>query len=233
MTHVTEHDEHPALVGRFRHRADTDRWHWSDEIYAMHGFAPGEVVPTTALLTAHQHPDDRDRVHAVLREARERGGPFGTLHRMVDTAGEVHTVVLAGTARSEEDAMTLEGVLADLTDPIAEHARLRASEAIAASALNRAAIEQCKGAIAFACGISADEAWALLRNASNDTNVPVRELAHRVTAALPRLDGRVSALRAVLGHDAVLPVPRGREHRERHAGGQDADEGHDRAARPA
>jgi hypothetical protein len=214
VTHVTEHDEHPALVGRFRHRADTDRWHWSDEIFTMHGFAPGEVVPTTALLTAHQHPDDRERVQTVLSEARERGGPFGTLHRLVDTAGEVHTVVLAGAARTEADAMTLEGVLADLTGAIAEHARVRASEAIAASAVNRAAIEQCKGAIAFACGISPDEAWVVLRSASNDTNVPVRELAHRVTAALPHLDGRVTALTAALGHEARLPTPRPREHHD-------------------
>jgi len=46
-------------VGRFSYDVPTDTWWWSTSLYTVYGFAPGEVVPTTALMLAHQHPDDR------------------------------------------------------------------------------------------------------------------------------------------------------------------------------
>ena len=36
-----------ALVGRYTYRPDSDEWWWSDAMFAIHGFAPGTVVPTT------------------------------------------------------------------------------------------------------------------------------------------------------------------------------------------
>ena len=67
-----------TLLGRFRYDVPTDRWWWSDEVYRMHGFEPGEVVPTTAMILAHKHPEDRaryatalSRAHASLRKLNE------------------------------------------------------------------------------------------------------------------------------------------------------------------
>ena len=51
-------DDSSALAGRFTYRPVTDTWTWSDGIFRIHGFEPGEVVPTTALVMAHIHPDD-------------------------------------------------------------------------------------------------------------------------------------------------------------------------------
>lgn len=56
-------------VGRYRLDLSTGEWAWSDEVYVMHGFEPGQVVPTTPLMLSHKHPDDRARVDGVLREA--------------------------------------------------------------------------------------------------------------------------------------------------------------------
>jgi len=43
----------PARSGRFSLEVATGAWWWSDETYRIHGFEPGEVVPTTRLVLAH------------------------------------------------------------------------------------------------------------------------------------------------------------------------------------
>ncbi|MGN2639305.1 ANTAR domain-containing protein [Nocardia takedensis] len=62
----------------------------------------------------------------------------------------------------------------------------------AAAALHRViaareAIEQAKGAVMLAYGLDATQAFALLRAASQDSNVKVRHLAAEVVTALPTL----------------------------------------------
>lgn len=74
-------------VGRYRLDLTTGRWVWSDEVYIMHGFQPGEIVPTTELMLSHKHPEDRARVDGVLRTAAETGEPFSSVHRIYDARG--------------------------------------------------------------------------------------------------------------------------------------------------
>jgi PAS domain S-box-containing protein len=85
-----------AKVGSFRLLFAEQRWEWSDAVAAMHGYSPGEVVPTTDLLLAHKHPDDKTTVAAVLERTLQTGAPFSSRHRIIDTSGEVHHVVVAG-----------------------------------------------------------------------------------------------------------------------------------------
>ena len=58
-----------VLVGTFRFWFVGERWEWSDEVAAMHGYAPGSVVPTSALVLSHKHPDDRLHVQELLDRA--------------------------------------------------------------------------------------------------------------------------------------------------------------------
>jgi PAS domain S-box-containing protein len=39
---------------------------WSEGMYRIHGFEPGAVVPSARTLVEHVHPDDRERVSALL-----------------------------------------------------------------------------------------------------------------------------------------------------------------------
>src|ERR1700750_2378068 len=51
----------PALIGRYTYRPKTDEWWWSDNMFRIHGFDPGAVVPTTSLVMRHIHAEDVDR----------------------------------------------------------------------------------------------------------------------------------------------------------------------------
>ncbi|OBB43713.1 hypothetical protein A5748_28365 [Nocardia sp. 852002-51244_SCH5132740] len=81
-------------VGSFRFWFATRRWEWSEEVYRMHGYTPGSVVPTTELLLSHKHPDDRDDVAARIARAVDLGESFSSRHRFIDTAGQVHHVMV-------------------------------------------------------------------------------------------------------------------------------------------
>ena len=55
--------------GPFRYTVPSDSWWWSEEVYAIHGFQPGAVVPSTELMLAHAHPSDSEALSRALRTA--------------------------------------------------------------------------------------------------------------------------------------------------------------------
>lgn len=171
----------PQRVGRFRFFLDGERWEWSDTIARMHGYEPGEVEPTTELLLQHKHPDDRERVAAVLADVR-KGKPFSSRHRIVDTAGQTRCVVVAGD-RMIDDAGALigtSGFYIDVTDSL--HSDI--THVLEAVADARAKIEQAKGVLMSAYGISAKRAFDILVWRSQESNLKVRELAARFLEAV-------------------------------------------------
>ncbi|CAG6853404.1 PAS domain-containing protein [Mycobacterium avium subsp. paratuberculosis] len=132
----------PQRVGRFRFFLDGHRWEWSDAVARMHGYRPGQVQPSTELLLQHKHPDDRERVAAVLDQVM-RGKPFSSRHRIIDTAGRTHWVVVAGD-RMLDDSGALAGTsgfYVDVTDSL--HSDI--TNVLSAVADSRARIEQAKG----------------------------------------------------------------------------------------
>jgi len=193
--------ETTQLVGRFRWDVTTHQWWWSDETFQIHGFEPGDVVPTTTLVLAHKHPDDRERFSRILRTAGATGQPFSSVHRIMDARGRERTLTVVGQGRRNEDTrrvVALEGYFVDVTDTVQTHAAAAASVSIRASAATRAPIEQAKGIVAASLDISLDEAFARLRRTSNNTNVAVREIARRIIALLPT-DGSAVRVTDVLG----------------------------------
>ena len=61
------------MVGTFTYDITHDQWTWSDEIYAIHGLRCGSVTPSTALLTQHMPPEDRELVtHGMIQASTKR-----------------------------------------------------------------------------------------------------------------------------------------------------------------
>jgi hypothetical protein len=191
-------------VGRFRVDVSVGRWWWSDEVYAMHGFAPGEVVPTTQLVLAHKHPDDRRRVARALERAARTGEPFGSMHRIVDATGGARTLVVAAQGRRNRTTghvVEVSGFYVDVTESRRAAAQREATAAIQASDASRSTIEQARGVLMVAYGVGPDEAFELLRKRSNDSNVPMRDLARSLLEGL-RSRGAVERTRELV--DQVL-----------------------------
>jgi PAS domain S-box-containing protein len=168
-------------VGRYRLDLATGQWAWSDEVYVMHGFEPGQIVPTTPLMLSHKHPDDRARVDGVLRRAAETGQPFSSVHRILDAQGRTRTLAVTGQGRRDPasgEVTELFGYFIDVTESHREAAAREATASIRASAPRRAVIEQAKGVLMVVYGMNEDEAFERLRQASNLANIAVRDIAY-------------------------------------------------------
>ncbi len=170
-------------IGQYRLDLATSRWWWSPETYRMHGFEAGEVVPTTELISAHKHPDDRDRVRTMLEEACRTGEPFSSVHRIMDAHGKQRSLVIVGQGRRDRDTgevSELMGYFIDITRTVKAHAQEQTRRDIQASVATRGPIEQAKGIVTGALGVDPEESFQMLKRASNDQNVPLRDLSRLV-----------------------------------------------------
>ena len=86
----------PQRAGWFRFYFADQRWEWSEQVQRMHGYEPGTVTPTTELVLEHKHPEDRRQVAATIDQILNTHEAFSTRHRIIDTTGQVHHVVVVG-----------------------------------------------------------------------------------------------------------------------------------------
>jgi hypothetical protein len=217
-------------TGRFSYDADTGKWDWDDEVFRIHGHAPGSVRPTTDLVMESKHPEDRDRVLAVLERASHTGDPFAISYRILAADDKERRVVLVGEGGMCEpgDTALVQGYYIDLSADVEQIVGHEIHDAVEATVEARLTIEQAKGAIMLAYGLDADAAFAMLRWWSRNRNVKVRELASRLVGvaqeggvAFADLRLRVDALL----HDLTEDSPNGYHHGMTEHRGENADEG--------
>lgn len=122
----------------------------------------------------------------MLEAATTGGMPFSLPHRILCANGSERTVVATGQVRRDPATGAVvepSGWAADVTAYAGSRAAEEAGVQIRAAAQTRGTIEQAEGMIMLAVGVSAEEAFALLRHTSNDRNVPVRTFAGLVVRA--------------------------------------------------
>ena len=166
-----------ALVGRYSHRPDVDAWWWSDGMFRIHGFEPGQVVPTTALILSHVHPEDREAAWEVREAVLERDEPFSFPHRITTARGAERVVIAAGHVEHHDDDLVVVGHLIDITDVRHEAVATEVDTAVEDFIGHRAVIEQAKGVLVQLYSLDPDTAWAVLRAFSADSNRKVRDIA--------------------------------------------------------
>jgi PAS domain S-box-containing protein len=175
----------PDRVGAFRFYFDDQRWEWSEQVQRMHGYQPGAVTPTTELVLSHKHPEDRDLIAQTIDTIRWTGQPLSSRHRIIDTSGKVRSVIVVGDQLHDERGRVVgtQGFYIDATPDEREQQDQMIAQ-LAVIAENRAVIEQAKGVLMAAYGITANRAFEILVWRSQETNVKVRELASRFMAAI-------------------------------------------------
>jgi fructose-specific component phosphotransferase system IIB-like protein len=179
----------PQRVGWFRFYFADQRWEWSPQVQRMHGYEPGTVEPTTELVLSHKHPDDYGQVAATLEDIRRTSGAFSTRHRIIDTRGELHYVVVVGDQLYDDGVVVgTHGFYVDVTPSLAREKQELIDEAVSEIAESRGVIEQAKGMLMLVYRITPDTAFELLRWRSQETNVKLRLLAEQIVADFLALD---------------------------------------------
>ena len=66
---------------------------WSDEVYRIFGYEPGEVAVSNDLFFARVHPDDRSRIVETVQQALAKQGPYQIEHRVIRPDGTERIVL--------------------------------------------------------------------------------------------------------------------------------------------
>lgn len=165
-------------TGRFTHDVLRDTWIWSPGVFRIHGFEPGEVVPTTDLVRAHVYADDVEAARRVT-DAAGTGASFSAYYRIVDATRDLRQVVAVGrtTRGADGQVVCLTGLLLDVTEASRRVGSLEVDRVVEDFTTHRAVIEQAKGVLVQLLAVDAEEAFLLLREISQHKNVKVRDLA--------------------------------------------------------
>ncbi|MEG9250284.1 ANTAR domain-containing protein [Arthrobacter sp. Soc17.1.1.1] len=174
-------DDSPT--GTFEYFFDTDTFYWSDEMFALHGYEPGQVAPSLELGLSHFPPEIRDQAAAYWQEVRTHGGPLSTYLTLNDAHRTEHKVLIVGDQIRHEDAVVgVWGIMIDVSRSVRVDSAQQARDAVAASARERGVIEQAKGILMGQAGITADQAFHLISQHSQDTNRKVTVIARGLVA---------------------------------------------------
>ncbi|HLO76261.1 MAG TPA: diguanylate cyclase [Magnetospirillum sp.] len=114
-------------VGTWDWLVDTDTLHWSDEIYPMFGFAPGEVVPTYSLFCSMVHPDDARRVREGEIACTAGTRLYDQRYRVVWRDGTVRWLSETGDIIVDDDGLPVRmiGTVRDVTEEKAREQRMQ------------------------------------------------------------------------------------------------------------
>jgi PAS domain S-box-containing protein len=173
----------PQRAGWFRFYFADQRWEWSEQVQRLHGYEPGNVTPTTDLVLAHKHPDDRGQVAATIDQILNTHKAFSTRHRIVDTSGNVRYVVVVGDQFHDDHGAVIgtHGFYIDVSPLHDQEREDLVTAKLAEITEQRASIEQAKGMLMLIYGISDHAAFDLLKWLSQEANVKLRLLAEQIT----------------------------------------------------
>jgi two-component system CheB/CheR fusion protein len=115
-----------------------DRVHWSDEIYRILGYSPGDFPPENEVWLNAIHPDDEAEVRAGVAHVIASGEDFRRQYRIRSPDGAIRWVESQGRCLRDSDgsATWVMGVLTDVTNrKRSEEAMLRAEKLAVAGRL--------------------------------------------------------------------------------------------------
>jgi PAS domain S-box-containing protein len=121
-------------LGTWRWDLVTGQVAWDERLEALYGFGPGEFPGTFEAYQERIHPEDRDRMLAVVATAREDRRPYRVEHRVVWPDGTLRWVQGSGQVTVDEVTGEVTGAIGCSLDVTAlMEARLELAASVAAA----------------------------------------------------------------------------------------------------
>ncbi|BBY39129.1 transcription antitermination regulator [Mycobacterium mantenii] len=201
----------PQCAGWFRFYFEGQRWVWSDQVQRMHGYTPGTVTPTTELVLAHKHPADRPQVTDGINDMIKRRQAFSTRHRIVDTGGMIHHVLVVGDQFCDDDGNVVgtHGFYIEVAPPPARSREDSISAKVAEIVGRRGVIDRTKGMLMLIYGIDEDAAFNMLKTVSQTRNIKLGLLAQGIAEDFAALGKEVITARSPFDQRLRSVQPRG------------------------
>ena len=160
-------------------------------MFALHGYQPDSVLPSAGSLLAAVHPDDRERVVAILSELPEEDSFATCQYRTLARDGAERTLLMLLLPQCPAAGIgAFDGYCVDVTEsgstvPLAVGAVLLQQIITLRQAVrSRDLIGQAKGTLMVTFGCDAEGAFEMLSTVSQDTNRKLRAIADLVVGSL-------------------------------------------------
>jgi PAS domain S-box-containing protein len=120
MERLLAHAEERTGIGTWMVELRTMKVTWSDQLFRLHGFRPGEVEPTMELGLSHIHPDDREEIEARAATMLEAPATGRSEYRLKLDDGTVRHVIGESIVERDENGkpVRLFGTVRDVTDSV-------------------------------------------------------------------------------------------------------------------
>lgn len=107
-----------AHLGSWDWNLVTGREQWSDEVYRIFGYTPGEITPSYDTFIEAVHPDDRESVRLAVTRALTDGVPYSVEHRIILRDGSERVVHERGEVQYDADRRPVRmfGTVYDVTE---------------------------------------------------------------------------------------------------------------------
>lgn len=107
-----------AHLGSYDWDIRTDTNVWSEELFRIYGAEPGDFEPSYDEFLARIHPDDREAVMAVHRQAFETLEPYQMEERIIRPDGSVRILATTGEVVVDDagNPIRMRGICLDVTD---------------------------------------------------------------------------------------------------------------------
>ncbi|HYG14288.1 MAG TPA: PAS domain-containing protein, partial [Bacteroidia bacterium] len=105
---------------------------WSDEVFRIFGFEPGEVEVSNEFFSEMVHPDDRETVSKTFREAIKNGHSYQIEHRIILRTGEEKIIYEQAEIIKDDSnsrALKIIGTVQDITERKKSEHSLKQAEA--------------------------------------------------------------------------------------------------------
>lgn len=121
-----------ANMGDYDWHIVNDTNSWSDQLYRIYGHEPGAFNASYDRFLSMVHPDDRDAVTAMHRQAYQTGGSWQMTERIVRPDGEVRYLATNGAVVTDDKGtpIRMRGTCVDITERVLAE---KESEELAAS----------------------------------------------------------------------------------------------------
>ncbi|OBF09567.1 PAS and ANTAR domain-containing protein [Mycobacterium sp. 852002-10029_SCH5224772] len=188
----------PQCAGWFRFYFEGRRWVWSDQVQRMHGYQPGTVTPTTELVLSHKHPADRPQVVEIINDMIRRRQAFSTRHRIVDTRGLIHHVLVVGDrfCDDNDEVVGTHGFYIEVTPAPTRTREESITAKVSEIVRRRGVIDRTKGMLMLIYGIDEDAAFTMLKTLSQSGNLKLGSLAQRIAEDFTALGKEVITARS-------------------------------------
>ena len=114
-----------ANMGDYDWHIETDTNTWSDQLFRIYGYEPGQIMASYDVFMQHIHPDDQEKIRSVHQHAYATGEPYQMVERIIRPDGELRYLASNGQVVTDSNGtpLRMRGTCIDITD------RVRAEQA--------------------------------------------------------------------------------------------------------